>query len=107
MAFTREKAKLEELLHLIAEIDVHTDRNIELLNDCYTELRKVISFLYQKQANVFANLYNYELKEIRNMRKAIAVKGADDGDPNGLTVYRESLGNTIERTIEYIVEYVH
>lgn len=104
MGFNKEISKLEEQLQLITPIKVYTDRNLELLNESHAEIRKIISLLYRKHANIFGNLYNYDLKEIRNNRKNVSLNKYNN---DVLIVYIDSLKNTIERTIEYIEEYVH
>lgn len=106
MGFNKEISKLEEQLQLITPIKVYTDRNLELLNESHAEIRKIISLLYRKHANIFGNLYNYDLKEIRNNRKNVSLNKYNDNH-DVLIVYIDSLKNTIERTIEYIEEYVH
>lgn len=107
MGFNKEISKLEEQLQLITPIKVYTDRNLELLNESHAEIRKIISLLYRKHANIFGNLYNYDLKEIRNNRKNVSLNKYNNDNHDVLIVYIDSLKNTIERTIEYIEEYVH
>lgn len=104
MGFNKEIIKLKEQLQLITEVNVYTDGNLELLNESYTEIRKIISFLYKKHANIFGNLYNYDLKELRKNRKDISL---NKNNPDFLIIYLNSLKNATERTIEYIEEYVH
>lgn len=107
MGFSKEIAKLEEQLQLITEVKVYTDRNLELLNESHAEIRKIISLLYKKHANVFGNLYNYDLKEIRNNRKNVSLNKHNSNNQDVLMIYRNSLESVIETTIEYIAEYVH
>lgn len=107
MGFNKEITKLEEQLQVITGVKVYTEKNLELLNESYAEIRKIISFLYGKHANIFGNLYNYDLKEIRNNRKNISLNKQNTSNQDVLMTYRNSMENVIERTIEYIVEYLH
>lgn len=106
MGLNKEKVQLQGLLELIINVDSYTERNLELLQESYTEFRRIISALYRKYTNIFGNLYNYDLKEIRNNKKKLSEDNSADGRQKLLVVYRDSMGSAVERTIEYITEYI-
>ncbi len=106
MGFNKEKVQLDGLLQLIIKVDSYTERNIEVLHESYTEFRKIISVLHGRHTNIFGNLYNYDLKEIRNNRKKLSEDKSAEGRQKYMVIYRDSMGSAVERTIEYITEYI-
>lgn len=106
MSIGKEKLKLEKLLQSLTNIDTADDSSMEIVNEGYREYATIIKFLYTRQPNIFGNLYNYELKEIKGNKKFTKESYTPKAKQTNFIVYRDSITSAIERTMEYIVSYV-
>lgn len=106
MSFGKERNKLEELSRLVSVVEVYNEENLEVLNEGYLEYSKLIKVLYKKQPNVFANLHKYELGEIKANKKFTKESFSDHARQENFIAYRDSIMNAVERTVEYIHEYL-
>jgi hypothetical protein len=105
MAFDKEKIKLENLLTRITGIRTYNDTNFEILNTAYKEYAALIRYLYGKQANIFGNLFNYELPGIKKNKKTVKESLAEARQQN-LVLYRDAIIIAVERTVDYIDNYI-
>jgi len=106
MSFNKEKAKLEKLLMSVENVKTVDELNMEIINDSYREYAAIIKALYTKQPNIFGNLYNYDLREIKNNKKFTKESFTNKARQVNFVVYRDSIVQAIERTTEYITSYL-
>jgi len=105
MKYLQEKKKLESLLESVAPAENYNDVNYELLSGVYRDYSSIITSLYKKEPNVFGNFRNYNVPEIKNHKRSIDKIGAPDIKEENFKLFKESLDQSIESTIEYIVDY--
>lgn len=106
MSIGKEKVKLEKLLVSVASVKNIDELNLEIVNEGYREYAVIIKSLYNKQPNIFGNLYNYDLKEIKENKKFTKESYTAKAKQTNFTAYRDSVVEAIERTMEYISSYV-
>jgi hypothetical protein len=106
MAFDKEKIKLENLLTRITGIRTYNDTNFEILNMAYKEYAALIRYLYGKRANIFGNLFNYELPGIKKNKKIVKESLAEETREQNLVLYRDAIIVAAERTVDYINNYI-
>ncbi|WP_442587323.1 hypothetical protein ACSBL2_14870 [Pedobacter sp. AW31-3R] len=106
MNFNKEKARLENLLIPIAGVEIYNEENYSLVNEAYLEYSKVIRLLFNNRPNVFGNLYNYDLKTIKDNKQFIKKSFTEEAQQTNFIVFKDSIVHAVERTLEYISEYV-
>jgi hypothetical protein len=106
MSIGKERVKLEKLLVSVTSVKMIDEMNLEIVNDGYREYAAIIKTLYTKQPNIFGNLYNYDLREIKENKKFTKESYTDKARQTNFTLYRDSVVEAIERTMEYIASYV-
>lgn len=106
MSIGKEKVKLEKLLVSVASVKTIDDLNMEIINEGYREYAAIIKTLYTKQPNIFGNLYNYNLREIKEHKKFTKESYTAKAKQTNFTLYRDSIVEAIESTMEYITSYV-
>lgn len=105
MVFNKEKNKLDNLLATLGDIRDFNEPNLAVMNDGFAEYTKVIRALYKVKPNVFANLHNYDLAEIRNYKKRLTEDYEDETQHDYFLEYKESILNAIDSATEYITDY--
>jgi len=105
MIFSKEKVKLQKISASIAAIQLFDEASLLALNDGFVEYAKIIRVLFKMKPNVFANLYNYDLAEIRNHKKTVKEDFADENQQQNFILYRNSVLHAIESANEYITDY--
>jgi len=106
MASSKEKIKLTRILSSLSEIDSFNEANLLIVNEGFIEYTKVIRVLFKNNPNVFANLYNYDLAEIRSYKKNVTEDFADEAQKVHFEAYKDALHHAIESAIEYITDYI-
>lgn len=106
MSIGKERVKLEKLLVSVAGVKTIDELNLEIINEGYREYAAIIKNLYTKQPNIFGNLYNYDLRGIKENKKFIKESYTEKARQVNFKVYRDSVVEAIERTMEYISSYV-
>lgn len=106
MSFNKEKEKLKELLLSASNVDAYDEPQMEALNTTYREYATILKLLYKKQPNVFGNLHKYELSEIKSNKRFIKDSFSEEARQNNFIVFRDSIAHAVERTIEYITDYL-
>ena len=106
MKFVQEKKKLETLSKTTTAVEHYNDENFELLSDVYRDYSAIITDLYKKEPNVFGNFRNYSIPEIKSHKKSIDKIDSIEIKKENFNLFKESLDQSIESTIEYIVDYV-
>jgi len=105
MKYLQEKKKLESMRESVAPAEFYNDVNYELLSEVYRDYSSIITSLYRKEPNVFGNFRNYNVPEIKNHKRSIDKIGAPEIKEENFKLFKESLDQSIESTIEYIVDY--
>lgn len=108
MTPTKEKNRLNMLLVSGAyqDIDVYDDKNMEILNEHYREYAAIIGVLYKKHPNVFGNLYNHQLREIKDNKMSIKKSFSELSRQENFTAYKHSIKEAVEVTVDYINDYI-
>lgn len=106
MNYNKEKARLENLLIPIASIEQFNEENFNMVNEAYLEYSKIIRLLYNNRPNVFGNLYNYDLKEIKDNKQFIKKSFTEQAQQTNFLVFKDSIVHAVERTLAYISEYI-
>ncbi len=106
MTIAKEKIKLKNLLIPLTPIEEYSEADMEILDDCYRQYSTIIKVLFKTYPNVFANLYNHDLREIKDNKKFVKESFSDQARQNNFVVYKESIEQAIDRTLSYIVDYL-
>lgn len=106
MKFIQEKKKLESLSKTTTSVEHFNAENFELLSDVYRDYSAIITDLCKKEPNVFGNFRNYSVPEIKNHKKSVDKIDSIEIKKENFNLFKESLDQSIESTIEYIVDYV-
>lgn len=106
MSFNKEKERLKELLTASLSVDVYNESTLEVLNECYKEYSTIIKSLVKKQPNIFGNLNKYDLSDIKNNKRYTKESFSDEAREKNFIVYKDSIVHAVERTIEYITDYL-
>jgi len=89
----------------VAPAENYNNVNYELLSEVYRDYSSIVTSLYKKEPNVFGNFRNYNVPEIKNHKKSIEKIDAADIKEENFRLFKESLDQSIESTIAYIVDY--
>jgi ferritin-like protein len=106
MTSSKEKIKLNKVLSSLADVDTFNEPNLLIVNEAFIEYSKIIRVLYKNSPNVFANLYNYDLAEIRGHKRNVKEDFADEEQQSHFKAYRDALVHASESAIEYITDYI-
>ena len=104
--FNKEKNKLHTLLQSIITVDAFSEPNLEVLNEAYLEYAKIIRSLFKVRPNVFANLLNYDLVEIKKNKRFLKESYSEQAQKDNFIDFKESIVHAIERTVDYISDYI-
>ena len=107
MGLGKEKARLEKLLILVSSVEIYDETSFEVLNEALAEYSLVIRVLHKSHPNVFGNLFNYELPDIKQNKKFTKNSFSDKARQDNFIAYKDSIIHASERTIESLVEYLH
>ncbi|SEB18342.1 hypothetical protein [Pedobacter hartonius] len=105
MIFSKEKVKLQKISASLAAIQLFNQVSLLVLNDGFVEYAKIIRVLFKMKPNVFANLYNYDLAEIRSHKRAVKEDFADETQQRNFILYKDAVMHAIESANEYITDY--
>jgi hypothetical protein len=105
MIFNKEKVKLTNLSASIADVHLFNEENLLIVHNSFIEYAKIIRNLYKLNPNVFANLYKYDLAEIRNHKKIIKEDFSDENQKKNFLNYKNSILHAVSSAREYIVDY--
>ncbi|CAM3958985.1 hypothetical protein SAMN06265348_104224 [Pedobacter westerhofensis] len=106
MVLNKEKIKLNKVLSSLTDVNSFNEPNLLIVNEGFIEYAKIIRVLFKISPNVFANLYNYDLAEIRGHKRLLKEDFADEAQQAQFSLYRDSLVHATESAIEYITDYV-
>lgn len=106
MTLSKEKTKLNKLLSSLTDISTFNQQNLIIVEEGFIEYAKIIRVLFKASPNVFANLYNYDLAEIRSHKKKLKEDFADAEQQAHFKSYRDALVHATESAIEYITDYI-
>jgi len=106
MKFAQEKKKLETLSQTAVTADNFNDQNFDMLSDVYREYSAIVTDLYKKEPNIFGNFRNYSIPEIKDHRRSIVKIDSLEYKNENYKLFKECLEQSIESTIDYIVNYV-
>ena len=106
MTSSKEKIKLNNVLSSLSDINSFNEANLLIVNEAFIEYAKIIRVLYKNSPNVFANLYNYDLAEIRSHKRNVKEDFSDEAQTVHFKAYRDALIHATESAIEYITDYI-
>ena len=106
MSFTKEKTKLTNILKEVAEIDNYNEESWIKITELATLYSSILNGLYKKKPNVFGNLYKYNIAEIKYNKKMVKESFSDTARQTNFIVYKDSIVESIDSAIEYIVDYI-
>ncbi|WP_158799299.1 hypothetical protein [Pedobacter sp. L105] len=107
MVYNKEKIKLKNILNSTLSLDTFEEEQMEVLNEIFREYSTIINFLYKKHPNVFANQYKRDLQEIKENKMFTKKSYSDAARIQNFVVYKDSVAQAIESTLEYLNDYIH
>ncbi|MET1055991.1 MAG: hypothetical protein ABWY16_11840 [Pedobacter sp.] len=106
MTLSKEKTKLNKLLTSLTDVSSFDQQNLLIVEEGFIEYAKIIRVLFKVSPNVFANLYNYDLAEIRSHKKKVKEDFDDEVQQAHFKAYKDALVHATESAIEYITDYI-
>lgn len=106
MIVGKEKLKLESLSRRVSQSCLFSPENFETMNAAFKEYTEVIKKLYHREPNIFGNIYNYGLAEIKDHRNLAANGESEEMKGSYFLHYKEYLSQSIHSALEYLTEFV-
>ncbi len=106
MGYAKERAKLEKLLPGIAGINIYNEKNLAILNDIHEKYSHTVRILKNKEPDAFLGLYEKELQEVKEGKKAVKESDSDETHQNSFIVYKDAILSAIEKTIQATKEFL-
>jgi hypothetical protein len=100
MGYAKERGKLEKLLVKIDSINNYDEKNLAILVDGHEKYSHTVRILKNKEPETFTELYQNELQEIKDGRKAIKESDTDETRQQSFLDYKNSIIRALEKTIK-------
>lgn len=104
MGYAKERGKLEKLLTKTAGLDIYNEKNLLALVDSHEKYSHTVRILKNKEPDAFIDLYNNELQEVKDGRKAVKESETDELRQSNFSVYKASIIRALEKTIKATTE---
>jgi len=99
MGYAKERGKLEKLLTKIVGINIYEEKSLATLTDSHEKYSHTVRILKNKEPEIFGDLYKNELQEVKNSKTALKESDSDEARQNNFIVYKDSIVNALEKTI--------
>jgi hypothetical protein len=100
MGYAKERGKLEKLSAQISGLDNYSEKSFAILIDHQEKYSHTVRILKNKEPETFSDLYKNELQEVKDGRKAVKDSETDEARQQNFTLYKSTLVNALEKTIE-------
>jgi len=106
MGYAKERGKLEKLSAKVVGLDIFNEKNLAVLNDSHEKYSHTVRILKNKEPDAFTELYQKELQEVKEGKKAVKESETDEARQLSFVQYKDSIINALEKTIEATKKFV-
>ncbi len=99
MGYAKERGKLEKLSAQISGLDQYSEKNFAVLVDHQEKYSHTIRILKNKEPETFGDLFQNELQEVKDGRKAVKESETDEARQEKFVQYKAILTGALEKTI--------
>ena len=100
MGYAKERGKLEKLSAKITGLTIYDDKSLAVITDIYEQYSHTIRILKNKDADTFMELYQNELQQVKELKKALKLSEHDEDRQLNFTKYKEGLSDALVKTIQ-------
>lgn len=106
MGYAKERGKLEKLLTKVIGLAVYDDKSLAIITDIYEQYSHTVRILKNKATETFGELYQNDLQQVKECKRAIKESEHDEDRQNNFIKYRDVLASALEKTIQATKESV-
>jgi hypothetical protein len=106
MGYAKERGKLEKVLAKIIWIKVYDEKNLAIILDSHEQFSHTIRILKNKEPEIFTDLYNTELQEVKDGRKLFKESEGEETRLTNFLAYKDIIVKALEKTIKVSNETV-
>ena len=100
MGYAKERGKLEKLSAKITGLTNYDDKTLAVISDIYEQYSHTTRILKNKDADTFMGVYQNELQQVKELRKALKESEHDDDRQLNFTKYKDGLSDALNKTIQ-------
>ena len=78
---------------------MYDDKSLAVITDVYEQYSHTVRILKNKDSETFMELYQNELQEVKELKKALKLSEHDDDRQSNFIKYKDGLLNALEKTI--------
>jgi len=104
MGYAKERGKLENILTRLVGVNIYNEKSLGILHDCHEKYSHTVRILKNKQPEIFIELYNNELQEVKEGKKAVREDDAIEVRQNNFLAYKDAIIRATEKTIQATLE---
>ncbi|TCC96804.1 hypothetical protein [Pedobacter psychroterrae] len=100
MGYAKERGKLEKLSAKITGLTIYDDKSLAVITDIYEQYSHTIRILKNKDADTFMELYQNELQQVKELKKALKLSEHDEDRQLNFIKYKDGLSDVLVKTIQ-------
>jgi len=100
MGYAKERGKLEKLSAKITGLTIYDDKSLAVITDIYEQYSHTIRILKNKDADTFTELYQNELQQVKELKKALKLSEHDEDRQLNFVKYKDGLSDALVKTIQ-------
>ncbi|RZK68408.1 MAG: hypothetical protein EOO85_24420 [Pedobacter sp.] len=100
MGYAKERGKLEKLSAKITGLTIYDDKSLAVITDIYEQYSHTIRILKNKDADTFMELYQNELQQVKELKKALKLSEHDEDRQLNFVKYKDGLSDVLVKTIQ-------
>lgn len=99
MGYAKERGKLEKLSTKISGLSIYDDKSLAIITDIFEQYSHSIRILKNKNPEIFNELYQNELQQVKLVKRALKLSEEADRQDNFIK-YRDSLSAALNNAIK-------
>ena len=106
MGYAKERGKLEKLSAKVKGLTVYDDKSLAVITDVYEQYSHTVRILKNKDADVFMELYQNELQQVKECKRSLKETEAAEEREANFTKYKAVLIDALDKTVQASKETV-
>lgn len=99
MGYAKERGKLEKLSTKISGLSIYDDKSLAIITDIFEQYSHSIRILKNKNPEIFNELYQNELQQVKLVKRALKLSEEADRQDNFIK-YRDALSAALNNAIK-------
>ena len=99
MGYAKERGKLEKLSTKMSGLSIYDDKSLAIITDIFEQYSHSIRILKNKNPEIFNELYQNELQQVKLVKRALKLSEEADRQDNFIK-YRDSLSAALNNVIK-------